>query len=233
MTTIFLEISTNDTSLFNSIKHNKYTQTVQPISYKDLIIKKPWGFEFLFFSESNISGWILYIQKMSSTSFHCHITKDTPMIVLKGKVIIKTADNIYHLEKADYIHIPKGKFHSIEAEVDSIVCEFEIQPNKTDLMRINDRYGRNQQGYEGIYDMLSVKEINEYFYLDNNSYRNDNFYMSMNNENNLNKKKILRTFNVLVEGKIQDNDKYISEGSLLDSFSQNHNIKVLKIQILE
>ena len=233
MSSILLETSIHDTTMFQTIKDNKYIEEVQPSSYINLTVKKPWGCEFLFFNETNISGWILYINKNNSTSFHCHNTKDTPMIILKGKVIIHTNENKYYLEKGDYIHIPKGKFHSIEAENDSIVCEFEIKPNKTDLFRLYDKYGRNQKGYEGICYMSEKLDVNRCFYLEKNNYNNNDFFMSMQDENNQSTHKVLRTFYILIDGKLQENNKYLSEGTLLNYYPKNNDIKVLKIQILD
>jgi hypothetical protein len=65
-----------------------------------------------------------------------------------------------------------------------------------------------------------------------NNYNNNDFFMSMQDENNQSTHKVLRTFYILIDGKLQENNKYLSEGTLLNYYPKNNDIKVLKIQIL-
>ena len=65
------------------------TSTNQPKNYKNIIVNKPWRFEFMPSEFKKVSIWLLFMKKNYSTSFHCHGFKDTPLILLKGKIIPK------------------------------------------------------------------------------------------------------------------------------------------------
>lgn len=181
MYSLVLNTNSNDIDIVNKSNKDIYTHNNQPLSYENMIIKKPWGYEFIFYNHSLISGWVLYMNTSCKTSLHFHKDKDTPMIILKGHVILHTIDSKHYLYAGDSIFIGKGKIHSIEAINDSIICEFEIHPNKTDLYRINDYYGREKEGYEGINKMVKVDNTYNYFNLNNNAkYIHNNFSLFLN-----------------------------------------------------
>ncbi len=65
--------------------------------------------------------------------------------------------------------IDKSVFHSTKAlsEGGVDVIEIETPPNKTDLVRLNDAYGRELHGYEGFTEMLTENlERFNHFYFD-------------------------------------------------------------------
>jgi len=62
--------------LINIIRDNlKYKNSV-----KNNIVKKPWGFEYIFWSNKNVAFWVLMINPKQSTSMHSHILKKTYLI---------------------------------------------------------------------------------------------------------------------------------------------------------
>jgi hypothetical protein len=43
--------------------------------YKKVVVKKPWGYEYLIFQSEHSAIWILYIKPNHQTSMHCHPQK--------------------------------------------------------------------------------------------------------------------------------------------------------------
>ncbi len=54
--------------------------------------------------------------------------------------------------------------------------EIETPPNKTDLVRLEDRYGRELSGYEGITEMQTqnLKDFNYFYFEEPDSYKKYN-----------------------------------------------------------
>ena len=119
--------------------------------YEDFVVKKPWGFEYLLFYNQHVAGWILYINEGCQTSMHCHPRKKSSLIVLKGTALFSTHNGAHEFKEGEGVLIGKGVFHSTKAVSPGglIVLEIESPPNKNDLYRFDDTYGREFQGYEG------------------------------------------------------------------------------------
>ena len=48
------------------------------MSYRDKVVKKPWGHEYLIYENDDLGIWFLHIEKGQQTSTHCH-PKRTPV----------------------------------------------------------------------------------------------------------------------------------------------------------
>lgn len=125
-------------------------------NYESLVVKKPWGFEYLLFHNNFVAGWILYLNKENQTSMHCHPNKKTSLIVLQGQGIFQTNNDRYTVKEGEGFMIDKGVFHSTKAVSDMIVLEIESPPYKKDLQRIADEYGRAMSEYEGIESFINL-----------------------------------------------------------------------------
>lgn len=118
--------------------------------YSKVVVKKPWGYEYLIFSNKLCAVWILYLKAGAQTSMHCHPGKKTSLVVLEGKVncasIIKSLD----LFAGEGLVIDKGVFHQTTtiSETGAFLMEIETPVNKRDLIRLKDKYGREGKGYE-------------------------------------------------------------------------------------
>lgn len=133
-------------------------------NYGDVIVKKPWGYEYLVFENEHVAIWLLHIARKRSTSFHCHPKKITALLNLSGEALFKLQERELPLNAFDYVMIDKGVFHSTEAssnlpiipqsENGIWVMEIESPPLKTDLVRERDNYGRAGSSYEGIDNMV-------------------------------------------------------------------------------
>lgn len=158
----------DDISVLEKLKQRNILQNTQPFTYKNKIVQKPWGFEFVAFEKEDIALLCLHMNVNKSTSLHCHEKKDTAFIIAQGNVCIHTFDSHHYLLTGDTCFIPRGKFHKIESlSNETIVLEFEIRnPNRNDLYRYQDDYSRENKGYEGIENMISditSDENPEYF----------------------------------------------------------------------
>lgn len=127
----------------------------QPESYAGKVVVKPWGHEFLAFENEHVAVWFLHLQKGHATSMHCHPKKKTALVALSGQVLCNTFYNRNYLNAVDGVIIESGVFHSTQAisNEGANLIEVEAPPDKTDLVRLNDQYGRAGHGYEGLSEM--------------------------------------------------------------------------------
>jgi len=153
-------------------------------NYSDIIVKKPWGYEYLAFQNETMAVWMLHIVRKRKTSMHCHPRKHTKLILLSGNAkfswipVSKFFMETKRLCSLDTVEIEPGEYHSTEADssltIDPIsedgiwVMEIESPPIKDDLVRLNDDYGRKDKKYEGEEDwvkeprdLLKLKEDEE------------------------------------------------------------------------
>lgn len=119
--------------------------------YAAVLIKKPWGYEYLLFKDKEVAVWVLHIESDFQTSLHCHPNKKTSLTVLAGEVAFSTLHETINVRPGEGLLIDKGVFHTTRAVSPggAVVMETETPNYKHDLVRLNDKYGRERQGYEG------------------------------------------------------------------------------------
>jgi len=141
------EISPQDT---NALANLNYQNLMCEIDFKNLLVKKPWGSEYLLFENSACAIWILNINYLENTSMHCHPQKDTSLVCLDAEVSCNTLNNSYKLNALEGLFLNKKIFHQTKStsQDSSWVLEIETPVNKFDLVRINDTYGRQGKEYE-------------------------------------------------------------------------------------
>ena len=54
--------------------------------YSKVVVKKPWGHEYLCYRNGDVAIWFLQIRRGERTSMHCHPTKNTGLVVLEGEI---------------------------------------------------------------------------------------------------------------------------------------------------
>ncbi len=121
-------------------------------NYNNSIVKKAWGYEYLTYKNDKLAIWFLSINPNEETSFHCHCKKNTGLIVLDGLARISFINNGITLKGLDKVQIFKGRFHSTKnlSKKPLAILEVEAPEDKTDLVRLKDKYGRAGKPYEGI-----------------------------------------------------------------------------------
>ncbi len=133
------------------------------LDFTNVVVQKPWGYEYLMYENKHAAIWILHLKKNCATSMHCHPRKKTSLILLSGKIIASSLSEWFELSPLDGLIYEEGVFHTAKAETDVMLMEIESPPNKHDLVRLKDVYGREKQGYEGI-EKFS-KELNRFKYI--------------------------------------------------------------------
>ncbi|HAM38791.1 MAG: hypothetical protein A2474_06240 [Elusimicrobia bacterium RIFOXYC2_FULL_34_12] len=190
-----IKISERDINALKRIKSlRKFTiSTMQPNTYKNKIVLKPWGYEFLVFENTKVAVWFLHIEKGNATSMHCHPQKKTSLIILSGTAMSNTFMYKNFLKGGDAVIIEKGVFHYTKVLSDNglNMLEIESPPNKTDLVRLEDRYGRESAGYESVAEMetQNLKNYGYFSFKEKDSYTKythttDNFVVSLEIFNN-------------------------------------------------
>lgn len=118
--------------------------------YRNIVVNKPWGYEYLWFQNESVAIWFLRLTPGQSTSLHCHAKKRTSLIVLDGAVQCSTIDDKYRLNTLEAVVLEPCVFHSSMAVADegAFIMEIETPPMKGDLVRMHDAYGRQGTGYE-------------------------------------------------------------------------------------
>jgi acetolactate synthase I/II/III large subunit len=132
--------------------------------YSKVIVKKPWGYEYLVFENEFVAIWMLHIVRKRKTSMHSHPKKRTSLILLAGNATCYHLEGSEKLNPMEGIVIDEGVFHLTEAsselpidpqsENGIWVMEIESPPNKADLVRMKDEYGRSGKAYEGTENMV-------------------------------------------------------------------------------
>src|SRR3989344_2150690 len=115
-----------------------------------IVVNKPWGHEYLLTNTPLVEVWHLSLDHLKSTSTHCHPNKKTALIVLDGKAAFSTLGKTSILSARDAVTIEAGGFHSTKclSKKGLKLLEVETPPMKHDLIRLKDRYGRADTGYE-------------------------------------------------------------------------------------
>lgn len=150
-----LNITNEDKKRLKDINIDKSALEDNFFDYSKVVVKKPWGYEYLIYQNGITSVWILYIKRGFQTSMHCHPNKKTSLIVLSGKAVCSTLNEKMKLGPAEGLLIHKAVFHSTKSisKEGTIVMETETSTNKRDLVRLIDKYGRKGMGYESIENM--------------------------------------------------------------------------------
>ena len=121
------------------------------LSYREGVVKKPWGHEYLMFDNGLVGVWCLFIKGGERTSLHCHPRKKTGLVLLSGQASVSFLNDSMPLDPLDKLMIREGLFHSTQAispEGISLI-EIETPSDKTNLVRLDDAYGREGKRYEG------------------------------------------------------------------------------------
>jgi acetolactate synthase-1/2/3 large subunit len=162
------KIKKSDEKLISDNRESKLKSEVRakkdPFDYSRVIVKKPWGYEYLVFENEFVAIWMLHIVRKRKTSMHSHPQKRTSLILLAGNATCYHLEGEERLNPMDGILIEEGVFHLTEASselpIDPLsengiwVMEIESPPNKADLVRMEDAYGRSGKAYEGKENMV-------------------------------------------------------------------------------
>lgn len=130
------------------------------------IIRKPWGFEYVYLKSREVAVLHLRILAGNATSLHCHPSKKTAVLFIRGSGTVRFLNSEVSFRAPYHMIIRPGLFHQIVAAHDEdLEClEIEAPPDPNDLVRLEDFYGREKSGYEGAVfadDALAAASIRE------------------------------------------------------------------------
>jgi mannose-6-phosphate isomerase-like protein (cupin superfamily) len=130
--------------------------------HRSVVVKKPWGSEYLVYENENLGIWCLSIDPQMRTSLHCHPKKNTGFVVLNGTVCLQFLRGEMKLVGLDKIQIFRGRFHTTRCISEKSACVFEIEApqDKYDLVRLEDDYGRVNSAYENSSSYMPRNEHN-------------------------------------------------------------------------
>lgn len=145
--------------------------------YRNIVVNKPWGYEYLWFQNEAVAIWFLRLTPGQSTSLHCHAKKRTSLIVLDGAVQCSTIDDKYQLNTLEAVVLEPCVFHSsmAVAEEGAFIMEIETPPMKGDLVRMHDAYGRQGTGYEKTNEYSNDFSMYEYHPFEQKDYKSWKF----------------------------------------------------------
>lgn len=134
-----------------------------PVDYAGYVITKPWGYEFQVHDSGAMCVWLACLRSGQAVSLHCHQRKSATFTPLTNGITLRTLHGQYELVLP--ITVEKGVFHSQENNTpyDAFFLEYESPSEKTDLIRMTDRYGRAGKGYEGRDRMVRLAEAAVHF----------------------------------------------------------------------
>jgi mannose-6-phosphate isomerase-like protein (cupin superfamily) len=117
------------------------------------ISKKPWGEEYLLYENKDVAIWHLTIKKGQETSFHSHPKKKTGLIVIGGAAQVDFLKDSRNILPGQKIMIRQGVFHRTKnlLSSDLELLEIETPVDKSDLIRLEDPYGRAGTPYSSDY----------------------------------------------------------------------------------
>src|SRR3989338_944060 len=104
-------ITARDREEFETLKVNPQDVQDDHYDYSKVVVKKPWGYEYLIFANETIAVWILYLKSGAQTSMHCHPGKKTSLVVLEGQVNCSTITEGLDRSVGEGLLIDKGVFH--------------------------------------------------------------------------------------------------------------------------
>ena len=115
--------------------------------YAGQMVVKPWGSEKSVRSTEHFDAWSLSINPGHETSLHCHLRKTTVLMVERGRILLTTLTGTWTLRIGESALIAPCVFHRLSTPLGAEVTEIEWPPNRNDLVRLEDRYGRQGKGY--------------------------------------------------------------------------------------
>jgi len=115
-------------------------------------VRKPWGFEYPLIETDEVGLWFLNLDPGASTSLHCHPKKKTGLVVLSGEVEVDFLNSSIKVGPAERVMLRPGLFHRSTASGNksALMLEIESPRDKDDLVRFEDRYGREFTPYEDV-----------------------------------------------------------------------------------
>ena len=114
-------------------------------------VEKPWGYELHWAKTDRYVGKLIHLNKGHALSLQYHNLKDETIYLQSGKMLfeieVRGQRTTRELSPGDRVHISPKTVHRMTAVEDSDVFEVST-PELHDVVRLEDRYGREDQKRE-------------------------------------------------------------------------------------
>ena len=103
---------------------------------KNLMVKKPWGEEYIICKTNKSATWHLKINTRKKTSLHSHPNKKTGFLILKGTAEVQVGiykKNIKKYKPLSILVLRPGLFHKIKASNNTVSHDSSSKKFKTFL----------------------------------------------------------------------------------------------------
>ena len=108
-------------------------------------VEKPWGYEIHWAKTDRYVGKIIHINQGQALSLQYHNIKDETIYVLSGRLLFEIEEGGTLVQKemtpGQAVHVTPPTVHRMTGLTDVDVLEAST-PELTDVVRIEDRYGR-------------------------------------------------------------------------------------------
>lgn len=212
-------------------------------SYDNRVVHKPWGEEYNIFRNNNkIAITYLKIKKGFSTSLHCHPTKKTGFLILKGIAEVQIGiykKNIQKYKPMSILVLRPGLFHRIKASKNKDLFALEIENPylKNDLIRMQDDYGRKNKGYEKLKNTRALNKNDIIFKIPKKNLKNRyelngikieiSYYINFKDLKSYDDKSV----SIILDGRVISKKKktVITTGEIVKSYTLKQLAKYFKI----
>jgi mannose-6-phosphate isomerase len=114
-------------------------------------VEKPWGYELIFAVTERYAGKLLFVRAGESLSLQFHNVKDEAWYVLEGRAQVELGAPGERMLVSEVVgrgaafRLPPGTVHRVGAIEDTTIVEVST-PELDDVVRLEDRYGREEKG---------------------------------------------------------------------------------------
>ena len=120
--------------------------SVGDYSFDPRTVDKPWGSELIWGESEHYAGKILFVKAGESLSLQYHEVKDESWLVQEGRATLELGDvggelEAFEIAAGDAFRFRPRTVHRVTAVEDTLVIEVST-PQLTDVVRLEDRYGR-------------------------------------------------------------------------------------------
>jgi mannose-6-phosphate isomerase len=112
-------------------------------------IEKPWGYELHWAKTDRYVGKIIHVNAGHALSLQYHNLKDETIYLHSGLILFEIQDGPELVKRemrpGEAVHITPKTIHRMTAVEDSDILEVST-PELHDVVRLEDRYGREDKG---------------------------------------------------------------------------------------
>lgn len=106
-------------------------------------IEKPWGYEVWVEVNDKYIVKRLFMRKGNQCSRQYHEKKQETLVVLSGSLTVFHNDRVLQMKPFDTLTVNPNEIHRMSAETEDCLYLECSTPELEDVVRVEDRYGRN------------------------------------------------------------------------------------------